>query len=57
MTTITSILYADVWTCMIKHLAEMFLEIEMFQTVILENIKPQILCPIKLFPKIVPFMR
>jgi hypothetical protein len=42
---------------MIKYLAEMFLEIEMFQAVIVENIKTHILNPIKFFPKIAPFMR
>jgi len=42
---------------MIKHLAEMFLEIEMFQRVIVENIKTHNLCTIKFFPKIVPFIR
>ena len=40
-----------------SRLAEFFLEWEMFQTKVVEKIKPHILCSITFFRKIVPFMR
>ena len=39
------------------NLAEFFLEWEIFQKKVAEKIKTHILCPLALFPKIVPFIR
>jgi len=41
----------------LSRLAQFFLELEMFQTKVVEKIKTHILCSITFFPKIVPFMR
>jgi hypothetical protein len=41
-----------------QYLAEFFLELEMLQTKVIENVKAHILCTIFFSPpKIVPFMR
>jgi hypothetical protein len=42
---------------LLSYLAQLFLEREMIQTIILEKIKTHILCSVIFFPRIVPFKR
>ena len=42
---------------LLSYLTEFFLELEMFQTKVVEKIKTHILCLIIFLPKIVSFMR
>jgi hypothetical protein len=41
----------------LSYRAEVFLELEMLQTKVLEEIKTHVLCSVTFLPKIVPFMR